>query len=163
MARAVGDADMDDVLASLRRLVMDGAGPATRPRDRLVLTPALRVDPEPAPPGEAAEARPAPFLLTVPAPPLDDPGADAERWATDAGPEMPVFRARRRPAPELGPGAPAGWPDDAPEAPDDAALRALIREVLNEELAGALGERITRNLRRLVRREVYRVLASQDD
>ena len=35
--------------------------------------------------------------------------------------------------------------------------------VLREELAGPLGDRVTRNVRRLVRREVFRVLASQDD
>jgi hypothetical protein len=52
MAQPVADADIDDVLASLRRLVRDGAAPPVPASDPLVLTPELLADPAPdSPPG----------------------------------------------------------------------------------------------------------------
>lgn len=67
MSDPVTNVEIEDVLSSIRRLVSDKAAPADQPKteepkseDRLVLTPALRVQQEPAPetpPSQEAEAQ----------------------------------------------------------------------------------------------------------
>lgn len=103
MSEPVGTEDLEDVVASVRRLV----SPEARPRavlsvpgpDLLVLTPALRVVPE-------REAPPV-LVLTAPAaepePQLPDPAPD--------GAPAPVPDGAPAPAPD---GAPTPAPDGAP-------------------------------------------------
>lgn len=186
MSERMTNIEVEDVLASIRRLVLEGTGnsvagvprppeprpePRPVPRDasqeaprdpaggRLVLTPALRV------------ARPAPAAEPAPAP-RPDPragieeavAARAEAWEPD-GEEGPVpdastgaalFHHRTRLA------DPAPPEPSASPALDREALRALVAEVVREEFAGELGERITRNIRKLVQREIARALAERD-
>jgi hypothetical protein len=147
MAQSGTNMDIEDVLASIRRAVRDGAAGA-RPDDRLVLTPALRIAPGDAPPSgggapdAAGGARRPPFLLVAPvvAGRTPSPGA-------------PMQDGR---APD------EAEPAAAPAAPDEAALRALVTDVVRRELEGPLGERITRNVRKLVRREVLAALAGRE-
>lgn len=169
MSGPLTNIDIEDVLASIRRLIVDGAEPpqAEEAPGRLVLTPAQRVTSEAASPRQPgapladpvrtepslvdrlreiereveAPPPPPPLLLLTPVEPVATPSADA--------------------CPEPEP-VPVAGPASAPD-PGDDALRALIRDVLRQELEGDLGERITRNLRKLVRREVFRVLAAQPD
>jgi len=134
---------VDDVLASIRKLVSDetrarsleaekklaqAAQPA--PADPLVLTPELKVASE---------------QLLV----LDVPADRPEPAATETKTADP---------------APVVATTD-PVAPfhDEVALRALVSEMIREELQGELGNRITRNVRKLVRREIEQAMKSRSD
>ena len=124
---------VDDVLASIRKLVSDEARGQTEKRAReavhtetdapLVLTPELKVAHAPSEP---------PLVL-----------------------ETPVSETAKPETTSHEPGADLSGPAEEP-APfhDEVALRAIVSEMIREELQGELGTRITRNVRRMVRREI---------
>lgn len=141
MSEPLNSVETEDVLSSLRRLVAEGPEDRTQrriePRDRLILTPALRV----VTPDSPADDRAAPVV--------DAPAADT---TADWLPEVIDLAAGLED--DLAAAVEDHLPDLSPQ--DEAVLREIIRDVIREELQGALGERITRNLRKLVRAEVAR-------
>lgn len=129
---------VDDVLASIRKLVsdetrarsLDAAKKAAQNAtvdETLMLTPELKV---------ASEQ---PLILETPA----------------AKPTLVVTDADEVPTDET-----IETPDNDTIAPfqDEVALRALVSEMIREELQGELGNRITRNVRKLVRREIEQAM-----
>lgn len=162
MAENDSGKSMDDVLASIRRIVRaerDADGPGSEEAQvvaggqdgdegdaPLALTPDMMSDAE-------SPGGPAP----VPAPPPHDPGPSA----ADAPPPVDVFgdpvgeAADLRPrAAELAPFVNAPDPIDAePEAPapaapaiDEDTLREMVREVIREELAAGQAEGMVREI-----------------
>ncbi|MBQ2260797.1 MAG: hypothetical protein II336_05460 [Loktanella sp.] len=181
--------DIDDLVSSVRQLVANeaNANPRKMPSlDRLVLTPALRVDtvdiaPDPEHRNADASGETAP----------DDGGGspafdDLVQAKPDSDPAPEPLRLEEASEADLNDLAALDGADLSPTAgddrsvdletrvvtdivmqdiggqPDDAVLRDAVLRVLREELAGDMGERITRNVRKLVRREINRVLAARD-
>ena len=137
MSDPLANAEIDDVLTSVRRLVVSDTPPDSRgdmpggtTLGRLVLTPDLRV------------------VITGGA-----AGADRrpERRAGEAA-------AGQAPA-DADPALAIRLDGDGPV--DEDMLRDMVADIVRQELQGALGERITRNVRKLVRQEIHRVLSSQ--
>lgn len=177
----------ENVLSSIRRLVSREPGeepsaarePVDEARERLLLTPAQRVDsPAAAQTGTPTDADP-PYVLSrrVDTEPTSSHTAQAGDGDTDA-----LDWQDRDEAPETGRAVGHGDPPSERSAPalrtrggegraldlvgdtarpDDAALRDLVAEIVREELAGEMGDRITRNVRKLVRREIHRVLSGR--
>jgi len=128
---------VDDVLASIRKLVSD----ETRARsleaekkaidetsaETLMLTPELKV----------LEDRP--LVLDVPAKELKVVTSDASPDQIELDEEKSVHTAPFQ---------------------DEVALRELVGEMIREELQGELGNRITRNVRKLVRQEIENAMKS---
>ena len=136
MTVATDAKSVDDVLASIRKLVSDETrarsmesekiATAASPADPLVLTTELKVVSD------------KPLVLTAPA-------AKTQEVA-------PV--ADTPPAPE---------PDAVAPFQDEVALRALVSEMIREELQGELGNRITRNVRKLVRQEIEQAMKARTE
>ncbi|MBD3764242.1 MAG: glycerol-3-phosphate dehydrogenase [Rhodobacterales bacterium] len=162
MSERMTNVEIEDVLASIRRLVSEdgrtaprrGAGP-----DKLVLTSALRVVGEPAPPDAGSAAQPEEPVAGRPEPlapepevlePTDRP-EDLLDWHDDPTPAAAAEVLDDTADPEV-----------ADFVIDEEALREMVRDILREELQGALGERITRNVRKLVRAEIARALTTRD-
>ena len=173
------------VLDSIRRLLADGQPLRRRPEappvpgnEKLLLTPALRVEPQ------APQPQPAPVAWS-----LEERIAELEAAVGDAGgewePDGSEDPARERPSglvfqhrpsprkPDLVDEADLARPDRSePEdgfdifaddrLPDPDALRDLVAEIVRAELQSDLGQRVTRNIRKLVRREIRRALAARD-
>ena len=155
---------VDDLVASVRHLVATepaGQGRKMPSLDRLVLTPALRVDQgddadiadQPQPDDDVSAATPA----------TDD---DLTDLAAMDGADLTADTAsvpdqKAAPSPETQMIAETVMQDIGGRI-DDAALRDAVLRVLHEELSGEMGERITRNVRKLVRREINRILTSRD-
>ncbi|MEI4234098.1 hypothetical protein [Roseovarius sp. D22-M7] len=138
MSDPASNSDSEAVLASIRRLVLDGKADSIAPHNDapaapLVLTAAQRVD--------AGDA---------------DPALD---WQDAAAPD-----ATEAPAASVPPDLPDARPasDLTDLVVDEDFLRDIVSEIVREELQGDMGERITRNVRKLVRREIHRALASRD-
>ncbi|WP_322895781.1 MULTISPECIES: hypothetical protein [unclassified Yoonia] len=167
---------VDDLVASVRHLVANEPNGTSRKMpslDRLLLTPALRVDG----PKQDDTADPETTRTVAAAHPsdVDDNSADTD-LATDADiadlAALDGAETSRSPADDPAPDATATdletqiiadvVTQDIPGQFGDAALRDAVLQVLHEELAGEMGERITRNVRKLVRREINRVLASRE-
>ncbi|TCP62175.1 hypothetical protein EV663_10218 [Rhodovulum bhavnagarense] len=118
MSETAKPRDIEDVLSSIRRLVTEEAEALSRPlagsANRLVLTPALRVDP-------GAEARPDP-VDTGPRP--DDRVQDAAAVGGESPLRLELAQAAETPAPETMPpgheAAPLGLDGDATAAVDMA-------------------------------------------
>lgn len=116
------DAEVDSVLAAIRRLIAegrpDGEAPAPAAMERLVLTPALRVD-----------GRPAPLVLTsaLPAAPAvpDVPAAAGLDRLLAASDTLILMNARTAAPPALGPSDPV----EAELSLDPGALDALAGAV----------------------------------
>lgn len=143
MSDPVTNVEIEDLLSSVRRLVAGAEGAKDKTAvltDRLVLTPALRVD-DPisnagsAPTEEAAEAEAAapkepepstqtlvlpPEAATAPASPQD---RHAALEATIAELEAAVLKSRSEWEPDGSEAAPAAavWPDEQANAPDSVA------------------------------------------
>lgn len=133
----------DELVSSVRNLVANdaaGQGRKMPSLDRLMLTPALRVDE-----GDSSDD-----AVAMPA-----SEADIADLATLDGADLAPTDLETRIAQDV-------MLRDIGGQIDDAALRDVVLQVLREELAGDMGERITRNVRKLVRREINRVLASRD-
>jgi hypothetical protein len=168
--------DIEDVLASIRRLVSEDA-PRTptrpEPRGALVLDATRRVT-DPEDPFRAIEAVPEAALsgteaATMPAGTVPDGGvSDGSRGASAprqqlAAPVTPLalpWPARIQARADSD--EPVELSDLGASPEGDEALRRMIEEVVRQELSGALGERITRNVRKLVRREIRRVLSDDE-
>lgn len=191
MTERISNAEIEDVLSSIRRLVSDdlrpaavAAPPPVRPSvPRLVLTPALRVNPEPVRP--TAEPEPADDGLAGRLAELEALMARQNLDFEDDAPAPGALRPGFDPLPEEQSAAEApfigddtdgddpaqlAWTEPATSAQeplpadawsDEALLRELIRDVLREELQGPMGERVTRNLRKMVRSEIARALTAR--
>jgi hypothetical protein len=157
MSERMTNVEVEDVLASIRRLVLEGTGTSVagvpRPADsvRPLSPPVARALPRVSPAEPAPDAAGGRLVLT---PALRVAQAPE---GVEARPDSPVVFRRHAPEPE-----PESEPAPATLASDPDALRALVAEVVREELAGELGERITRNLRKLVQREIARALAERE-
>jgi hypothetical protein len=197
MSDPVANVEVEDVLSSIRRLVSEDSSssmktttPVTLSADRLVLTPALRVEDHQDEDVAAVE----PTIQAwseFGAGPEDQDAMLVYRSENDTDPTSDVYEPEyaevvqdhyERPQEETHevPEAPAAEPfvpeavvnhaepqqaafsQPADKLLDENALRDIMRETVREELQGALGERITRNVRKLVRREIYRALAAQE-
>ena len=128
---------VDDVLASIRKLVSDEAQVQTNEVARqalaeesdapLVLTPELKV------PNKGSDE---PLVLKSPvATPDDEPDAMNISESSETHETAPFH--------------------------DEVALRGIVSEMIRDELQGELGNRITRNVRRMVRREIEAALKEQ--
>lgn len=154
--------DVEDVLSSIRRLVseesrtgsdaetVDGntqntdtnllqRGNAVE-RDKLVLTPSMRV-PESGEPAPAA--------------------ADLEQRIADIE-SLVMSEAVEDAQSELAQNADVQDIEEIDSDEDEESLREMVSEMVRSELQGELGDRITRNVRKLVRREIYRALAARE-
>ncbi len=171
MREPITNAESDDVVASVRRLVSREA--EGTPPPRLLLSAALRVPEERAAAlaaerGEAVANAPRPAndaTAALRAVPRDPEPADSGVEGSGPEPLTPLLLRDRvdTPAPEPAAEAPpAARPDEAAAPVDPDALRGLVAELVREELHGVMGERVTRNLRKLVRREVARAIASRE-
>lgn len=92
MSDPVTNAEVEDVLSSIRRLVSEDKRPLQTPKpeprnDRLVLTPALRVAEDPAPAESAETPAPEETAAATPAPEPRMEGSIAEEASLDAPPE----------------------------------------------------------------------------
>jgi hypothetical protein len=140
MSQTMSEREIEEVLASVRRLVAQDERQGRLPP--LVLTPEMRVDG--AADAEAAPEAAAPKAAEASAPPAEPMAADAPR-------DVPAAQT-------------AGLPDtvtpgqNMPALTDDAAMQALVAQIVREELSGKLGERITLAVRKLVRNEIARAL-----
>jgi hypothetical protein len=171
--------DIEDVLASIRRLVSEDV-PRTptrpEPRGALVLDATRRVaDPEDPfraieTVSEATAPRSTPMSLSA-----ADFANSAATAEAAAGPEasapmgeleapVTALALPRPDRPKAGRDAEdqVDLADLDPGPEGEEALRRMIEEVVRQELSGALGERITRNVRKLVRREIRRVLSDDE-
>ena len=124
--------DVDDVLSSIRRLVLEEErkAPKTAPlisEDDVNLDEALVLTPQ-----DRVEEPPSPRRLT--------PVVQETETAVSA--EDRVL-------------------EEVEGRIDEEVLKGLVADVLRQELQGSLGERITRNVRKLVRQEVRLALAAQ--
>lgn len=192
MSDTVNNADIEDVLSSIRRLVADDAparqsaaetpaaeptSEAQKPAARLLLTEALRVDPVDT---AAATAPIEHAVATAAAAEIEDNvvaffTGDAKSTAS----QVPPYEDQEAEAALLSDADLSSVVADevcaetsANSAEDDNmfqehvmdenALRELIGKLVREELQGELGERISRNVRKLVRREIHRAMASID-
>lgn len=184
MNEHVTDSHVDDVLASIRRLVADEMSesptisiPLVRQlrqaSQKLVLQPEARVEVEAplrltmpvslaAPPSEGAKdpeaARRLASLETLFAAHKQRDGVAAEQEAPPAVPEdlEAPFIEVNAPEPEQ-----IAWTEPNLDLPR-GGVQDIIRDVLREELQGEMGERITRSLRKMVRAEIARALALRD-
>lgn len=165
--------EIDALVSSVRNLVAHrDAGKIARAAapERLVLTPALRVD----------TIAPVQVVADEPAPDLEQTAAEIEKavlsqpgeWEADGGEsiDQDAWAASAFPSETDGDAdasdvAAQDVEAETPVAPDalpldEDALRALIVTVLREELAGELGEKVTQNVRKMVRREISRVMTT---
>lgn len=135
MSKMRANTETGDVLTSIRRLVADPTteAPKTHARtDRLILTPAQRVD--------------QPLVLETPV------QQELKRRRAELEASITELEEAMKPA------APA----PAPGLINDDVLRNLVRDVIRDEFAGEMGDKVSANVRRMVRREIYKVLASED-
>ena len=181
----------DDILSSIRRLVLDeqrvGAGAGAKPpvRDKLILTPNLRVITSATRPQPNAALQPlhlqAPARVGLTTPQLvasvtqgiDPEAMDWEPESETPEPEIDSLdlarfaqaRSTHSPAAEqqapMAEDVPQDWEESAPPAPQHAALqeqvlRDLVRDLVREHFQGDLGLHITRTIRKLVKSEIAR-------
>lgn len=170
--------DIDTLVSSVRHLVKNpeaGQIPKEPAVDRLVLTPALRIDlladETPLPTAEIARPeQPARSETTLPK--LDDAtaaafsdgeAADDNSFDPDAWAASPFHSTHQKGEDVIVASASTDLPaQDLSQLIDQAALREMIVSIVQEELAGEMGERITHSVRKLVRREINRLLAAQE-
>jgi hypothetical protein len=182
----------DDILSSIRRLVVDeqraGVGAAAKPpaRDKLILTPNLRVVTSASRQHPNAALQPlhlqAPARVGLTTPQLvasvtqgiDPQAMDWEPESDTPGPEIDSLdlarfakarSAQTRAAEGQSPMAedvPQDWQEAtlAPQhdAHPDQMLRELVRQLVREQFQGDLGLHITRTIRKLVKSEIAREL-----
>lgn len=182
--RVEQNADLEDVLSSIRRLVSQNSNPqevaalvlteAERVSDEDVLQPA----PQPAAPhptsyGTAPTPPRAEPIPPQPQPVFDDVAFETEEAAkvdealsqVDATPSELDLGGMPDPAsfaaPPMGAGGSAGAGTSSAQsaAPIDMDnLREIVTDIVREELRGPLGQKITRNVRKLVRQEIQRAM-----
>ncbi|WP_299964304.1 hypothetical protein [uncultured Roseobacter sp.] len=155
MAKPTSDAEVNDVLSSVRRLVAEqrdqqkAAGDVSPAGDRLLLSAKQRVETPDVlrlEPDTAVEAETVPAQQpeeSAPAPLPSEP--DAPSAATEDTMAIKTSAS-----------------DEEEDVIDEAALRDLVAEIVREELRGHLGDRITLNVRKLVRQEIRRMMATRD-
>ena len=182
----------DDILSSIRRLVVDeqragvGAGAKAPVRDKLILTPNLRVVTSASRQHPNAALQPlhlqAPARVGLTTPQLvasvtqgmDPEAMDWEPESDTPGPEIDSLdlarfaQARSAHSPATEAQAPMvedvtqDWQEATPppqhDALPDQVLRELVRELVREQFQGDLGLHITRTIRKLVKSEIAREL-----
>ncbi len=187
MPNSLENANIEEVLSSIRRLVSDDFSRKTAVRGggdgagRLVLTPALRVaggtDEDNAVEKEPLEPLvlgPLDSAATWEETTLEDRIAKLEAavsvaggdWEPDGSEEIDTVQAEE-PTGRLHLTSPilpvAAQQGDLDLIDQDLEwLQDLITNTLRQELKGEMGERISRNLRKMVRREISRALADRD-
>lgn len=177
--------DADAVLSTVRRIVHEEAEARVSVAvEKLLLTPALRVDE--APLVKAQPSEPTPLELRI-AELERAVGGTPDEWEPDGSEggsretptrfvmDHPVRAETVAHAVEVVP--PVQQIADVQEAPDDKnslvggaggteidedQLKEMVSAMVRAELQGPLGERITRNVRKLVRREIHRALLTRD-
>lgn len=188
MSEAMTNPEIEDVLASIRRLVAQDRRP--RP-ERLILTEEFRIRQANIPAPPRASATPASAVKPVAEADADakaapdsaarlevelralearlPPAVPPAVMAPDPAPEPPVATAPQPevvvgPIPAAAPG-PAAASAARPEIVgddvafiDEADLERLVARIVRDELRGQLGERITQQVRKLVRAEIARAL-----
>lgn len=157
MSDPASKSDGDTVLASIRRLVLSDEGDtrsAPARSEPLILTEALRVDPEPAEAPRETSMGAASVGNARHGSDTGDAYASLE-WQDTA--EAPETADTSESLPDNRTGS-----NLADAVVDEDFLRDIVSEIVREELQGDLGERITRNVRKLVRREIHRAMASRD-
>lgn len=150
MSKPVSNAEIEDVLSSIRRLVSENAGSHRRDRsdadkgDRLVLTPAFRVD-DSSP--DAEELSAADDAAPDPAQPkaADASPADASAEDLDADMDAAVaILAERLTAANIIPDhpaeAPVSEPDETAETPEDAVAEAIADDAGAQSLERRIAE-----------------------
>jgi hypothetical protein len=158
---------MDDVLASIRRIVRterqdaDAAGTdqtahggregfvhETDIEEPLILTPEMRIDRVDAP----EDSRDAGSAYA----PADAPSElDADIADASAAPAMPDAETLRTVLREI-------LREELPQALSDARVADAVREIVRDELVhGEIGDNISRNVERLIRDEVAKALADR--
>ena len=186
----------DDILSSIRRLVLDeqragvGAGGKAPMRDKLLLTPNLRVITSATRPQPNAALQPlhlqAPARVGLTTPQLVasvtqgiDPAAmDWEPETETPVPEIDSLDlarfAQARSALSSAPQDQAQMVEDVPQNSEETArtqqnaafpeqaLRDLVGELVREQFQGDLGLHITRTIRKLVKSEIARELDLRD-
>ena len=178
------NATSDDILSSIRRLVVDeervGANVAQPARQKLVLTPNLRVVSSTSRPQTAAALQPLhlqnppraglttlQFVASV-APGIDPPAMD---WEPETEAEVPEIDSLDLARFAQARSAQTSAPQDVekvelpfaqqPMLPEQV-LRDLVRDLVREQFQGDLGLHITRNIRKLVKSEIARELALRE-
>lgn len=139
---------MDDVMASIRRIIRSERAAEPETEKESFATDAEVVDEVANEPAEKAE----PFSLT------DDMRVEEE------GSSQPETEPADT-APVPGPGSGGEITTAEPEAPeqpavslDESAIEDMIRRVLREELMGEIGQNISANVTRMIETEVTRRL-----
>ena len=153
------DPSMDDILASIRRILSDEEKAAAEPKppaeDVLVLDQSMMVsEPEPAPEPERAPASPPPLSPSPPPSPQETPVMS----------EPPALQPQAAPQPATPPVTvvgPAPGPDDALVAPEAAAAAASSVSALMRTLASERNAAVYRGgptIEDLVREEIRPLL-----
>ncbi|MEL6476941.1 MAG: hypothetical protein AAFR17_06395 [Pseudomonadota bacterium] len=173
---------MDDVLASIRRIIRSDKGPAAE-----AASPAKPSSPGPQSPPPSPARNPAvevaaadsasePLTLT---PDMMVGGSSTDPAPTSAQPSMP---SPPKPAQDLPPRAPEPAATVAPLQPaqpasampaiaepqqasaplvlDEAAVEGMVRRVLHEELMGQIGQNISANVQRMIEAEIAKHVKS---
>ena len=178
------NATSDDILSSIRRLVVDqggaGAGAALPGREKLVLTPNLRVVSSTSRPQTAAALQPL-HLQNPPHAGLTTPqfvarvaqGIDPQvmDWEPETEADVPEIDsldlarfAQARSVQTTGPqdGEKRGFSSAQEPVQPDQVLRDLVRDLVREQFQGDLGLHITRSIRKLVKSEIAREMALRE-
>lgn len=183
-AQPAGDPSMDDILASIRKILNEDEAPATvaapppapaAAEEPLELTPEMMIAPPPAAPAPVQAAAPAPEPPTVvPAaapppepPPPSEPAMTAPIPAAVPAPVMPPATALVTPAAAAAAAAALGELSRAVAQDRTAAIARTpgltIEDMVREELRPMLKEWLNAHLpplvERLVRAEIERVMA----
>ena len=178
------NATSDDILSSIRRLVVDeeraGASAVQPARQKLVLTPNLRVVSSTSRPQTAAALQPL-HLQNPPRAGLTTPqfvasvaqgiNPQAMDWEPETEAEVPEIdsldlarfaqaRSAQTTAPQDGEKVELPFAQQ-PVLPEQV-LRDLVRDLVREQFQGDLGLHITRNIRKLVKSEIARELALRE-
>lgn len=168
---------MDDVLASIRRIIRSDKGPgadisapkppsaapepapSSEPADNapLALTPDMMVSTSADSDQKKPETDNAPLPFTSAAPTSDVSPSSGQVMAqpVPADPEKTVVPAPV--APESTAPVVAAPQASAPLVLDEAAIEGMVRRVLHEELMGQIGQNISANVQRMIEAEVAKL------
>ena len=139
-SQEAGDQDIDEVLASIRKLINEEPAASTGSNFAPL---SERLDQSPLQRPELAD----PLVLTP-----------AQKVS---GVSRPEPHPERKMDTETGMYAGETVFSEAPFG-DDTALRELIAEIVREELVGEFGDRLTRNVRKMIRREIAVAMRLKD-
>lgn len=170
MSEPVSNAEIEDVLSSIRRLVSENSGAIRRGRDdeqaaeKLVLTPAFRVD-EDEGAADAAEAPSDVIALDAKLEPVESEGPDTETLEAHVAAAVEEAAAEAEPAGE-GDAAAEAMPEAAaqPDAPSESAMPESDDEASDGEPGPDIAETDAQSLleRRIAELEAVIARSSAD-